>query len=80
MDRTEREMAQTERIVNQLVRQPILLPSVERRIEKNLARASEGLSEIDKKLKLLKRLRGAARPKQASRKVNAEGHRKREAG
>jgi len=80
MDRIEREMAQTERIVNQLVRQPILLPSVERRIEKNLARSSKRLSEINKKLKLLKRLRETARPKQALRKVNTRGNRKREAG
>ena len=67
MDRVEREMAQTERIVNDLVRQPNLLPSIERRIQRNLAETSKRLREIEKKLKVIGRHRGPARPKRRSR-------------
>src|SRR5260370_28731606 len=62
MDRVEREMARTERIVNDLVRQPVSLPSVVRRTEqnlarvkKNLARISESHTEINRKLNRLRR-------------------------
>jgi len=61
MDRVEREMARTERIVDDLVRQPVSLPGVRREIERNLAKASKTLAEIDRKLKRLRRRRGPTR-------------------
>jgi len=89
MDRVERELAQTKRIIDDLVRhQPKSRPSVVRRTEENLARLKRSLAksarchaEMDRKLKrlgrYLERRHSVQRPAQASgnRKLHGRGAR-----
>ena len=61
MDRVERELAKTQRIVDDLLRQPVSVPRAVRRTEQNLARVKRNLAksakihaELDRKLILLR--------------------------
>jgi hypothetical protein len=81
MYRLEREMAQTERLVNQLVHEPVSVPSVVRRTEHNLARFKGSLAksakshaEMDRKLDRLRRYMDRKHPLQRPAKAN--GNRK----
>lgn len=72
MDRVEREMAQTERIVDDLVRQPVRLPGVRREINRNMAQISKTLAEMDRKLERLRRGRGPTRTLQRLAELKTE--------
>lgn len=79
IDRVEREMARTERMINQLVREPVCLPGVRREINRNLAKISKSLAEMDKKLNRLRRRRALTRSLQrvAELVTNPKPHRER---